>query len=151
MGSPVSTAPTIARWFVQWAHANEADLSNLKLQKLLYFAQGEHLARFGGTPLFAERIDAWQHGPVLRDIYHDYKDFGTGDVTPDDDHPFEWEDVDDDTTQFLIQLWNTYGGFGAWRLRNVTHEQAPWRDVFEPNRQNIEISRQSMLDFFSTN
>ncbi len=146
-----SSAQTVARWFVEWAHSNEADLSNLKLQKLLYFAQGEYLARTGGHPLFADRIDAWQHGPVVKEIYHDYKSFGTGDVTPDDSHPFEWDDVDDETAQFLIQVWNTYGGFGAWRLRNITHEQPPWRDVFEPNRPNIEISQQSMLDFFSAN
>ncbi len=40
-------ALTIAKWFVAFAEANEADCSNLKLQKLLYFAQGHYLAASG--------------------------------------------------------------------------------------------------------
>ena len=134
-----------------WADANEADLSNLKLQKLLYFAQGEHLARFDGRPLFRDRIDAWQHGPVVKAVYHEFKGFGTGDITPDDDDDFEWSEVDGETTQFLIQVWNTYGRFGAWQLRNMTHDQSPWRDAFDPELPDVEITRRSMLDFFRCN
>jgi hypothetical protein len=56
-------AMTIAKWFVAWAEAGDADadLSNLKLQKLLYYAQGHYLARTG-TPLFPETIEA---GPTV--------------------------------------------------------------------------------------
>ena len=39
-------------------------LTNMKLQKMLYYEQGFHLACFG-TPLFNEDIEAWQYGHVV--------------------------------------------------------------------------------------
>ena len=43
-------------------------ISNLKLQKMMYYRQGFHLAYFG-TPLFDEDIVAWQYGPVVPSVY----------------------------------------------------------------------------------
>ena len=57
-------AREIAEWFLAWAEDIEADISNLKLQKLLYYAQGHYLARTG-VPLFDDVIQAWAHGPVV--------------------------------------------------------------------------------------
>jgi uncharacterized phage-associated protein len=102
------SALVIAKWFIAWANTEEAEPSNLKLQKLLYYAQGHHLA-LEDTPLFREAIQAWSHGPVVPDVYHEYKSYGSGDLAVVDDDSFAWEDVDDDTTQLLIQIWNSYG------------------------------------------
>jgi uncharacterized phage-associated protein len=50
-------------------------MSNLKLQKLMYYAQGFSLVLFN-KPLFPERIEAWIHGPVIPAVYHKYKGYG---------------------------------------------------------------------------
>ena len=126
----------IARWFVEWASAESADLSNLKLQKLLYYAQGWNLAK-RGTPLFEEEIQAWSHGPVVPTVYRAFRDFGSGDITLDGD--FDWDSVDPETTQLLADVWSTYGVFGAWQLRNMTHDEPPWRDHFTSDERFIEI------------
>jgi uncharacterized phage-associated protein len=55
-------ALTIAKWFIAWAEAEEEELSNLKLHKLLYYAQG-HYVTDSGAPLFKDDIQAWPHGP----------------------------------------------------------------------------------------
>ena len=47
-------------------------ISNLKLQKMLYYMQGFHLAFFD-TPLFDDEIYAWQYGPVVPSVYNEYK------------------------------------------------------------------------------
>lgn len=141
------SASTIAKWFVAWVEDEEADLSNLKLQKLLYYAQGWHL-RETGKPLFQERICAWSHGPVVPEIYHQYKGFGSGDVTLSPDDPFEWSDVDPETTRLLIKVWNTYGGFGAWRLRNMTPTEPPWRNHFERDGYNVGIPNDEIREYF---
>ena len=52
-------------------------MTNLRLQKLLYFAQGWHLARFG-RPLFDASIEAWPYGPVVPEVYRAYKEYGAG-------------------------------------------------------------------------
>jgi len=143
------SASTIAKWFVAWAEAEAADVSNLKLQKLLYYAQGHHLA-LRDQPLFSDAIQAWSHGPVVPAIYREYKRFGSGDVHLDDDDGFRWEDVDGRTAQFLIRTWNTYGGYAAWRLRNMTHDEPPWRDAFRPNVNNVVIPQDALKAFFKT-
>jgi uncharacterized phage-associated protein len=141
------SAMTIAKWFVAWATSEEADLSNLKLQKLLYYAQGWHLAQTGQA-LFGDRMQAWSHGPVVPDVYHSFKQFKTADVRLEDEDPFVWSDVDKKTSQFLIRVWNTYGEFGAWRLRNMTHEEAPWKNHFRDGERNIEIPQEDLEAFF---
>src|SRR6478735_8493369 len=103
----------VARWFVAWAAEEDADLSNLKLQKLLYYAQGWHLA-LRGEPLFREDLQAWSHGPVVPSVYRAFRDFGSGDILLDQPE-FDWDDYDPTTSELLVRVWNTYGGFGAWQ------------------------------------
>lgn len=91
---PPYPALTIAKWFVAWAGVNDADLSNLKLQKLLYYAQGYHLARLC-QPLFLESLQAWAHGPVVESVYHRFKVFGSSDLSLAGEDNFEWGNVDD--------------------------------------------------------
>lgn len=141
------SATTIAKWFVDWANAEDADLSNLKLQKLLYYAQGHHLAVFG-QPLFNDKIQAWSHGPVVPDVYHQFKGFKSGSILLNDDDPFDWDDVDPDTTQFLIKVWNTYGGIAAWKLRNMTHAESPWKDHFTQGEYYTVIPEDEIRAFF---
>jgi uncharacterized phage-associated protein len=66
----------VANYFLSKADPEAGDvISNLKLQKLLYYAQGFHLAIYGER-LFIEQIKAWKHGPVVPDIYHHFKKHG---------------------------------------------------------------------------
>ena len=70
----------VARFFIDLAkRQNDLDrgdmMTNLRLQKLLYFAQGWHLARFG-RPLFDASIEAWPYGPVVPEVYRAYKEYG---------------------------------------------------------------------------
>ena len=147
--SPKYSAMAIAKWFVAWAEAEEADLSNLKLQKLLYYSQGHYLARHH-APLFGEEVEAWAHGPVVADVYHAYKSFGSDDVRLPESDPFRWDEVDKNTTKFLMRIWNTYGGLAAWRLRNMTHEESPWIDAFDRSSRNEVISHQAMKAYFAS-
>jgi uncharacterized phage-associated protein len=140
-------AMTIANWFVDWADAEDAELSNLKLQKLLYYAQGHHLA-VHGRPLFREDIQAWSHGPVVPAVYHTFKTFGAGPVSLADEDPFEWDDVDSSTSQFLAKVWNTYGGLAAWKLRNMTHAEPPWFDHFNEDERYIVIPKEEIREYF---
>ncbi|MDT0264380.1 Panacea domain-containing protein [Jatrophihabitans lederbergiae] len=142
-------ALTIAKWFVAWAEAEDADMSNLKLQKLLYYAQGHSLASTG-QPLFSDTIQAWAHGPVVPSVYHEFKHWESGDVHLDDDDPFDFSDVDGEATDLLLRTWNTYGGYAAWRLRNMTHNESPWRETFDVGRRNATIPTEAMREHFAS-
>jgi hypothetical protein len=62
------SAASVTNWFIAKNCPISVELSHLKIQKLLYFAQGWHLAFFS-CPLFEDPIEAWRHGPVVNSIY----------------------------------------------------------------------------------
>lgn len=76
-------ASLIAYAFVQLGIKNARYVSQLKVQKMVYFAQGYHLAQFG-TPLIRENIEAWQYGPVVPEIYHQYRFYGSKPIRNND-------------------------------------------------------------------
>jgi uncharacterized phage-associated protein len=92
-------ASEIADYFLSLQDEEAGDsISNLKLQKLLYYAQGCFIALCGAdSPLFGERIYAWDLGPVVPEIYHEYKGCGRN-ALPIKDRP---EHFSDDVVRFL--------------------------------------------------
>ncbi len=141
-------ASKVAEWFVNWAEASEepSDVTNLKLQKLLYYAQGHHLG-LSGTPMFSEPIQAWSHGPVVPAVYRTYKQFENGPVKSVDPN-FTWAAFTDEDMEFLSTVWNTYGRYSAWQLRNMTHSERPWIQHFSPDVRHIEIPKDTLREHF---
>ncbi len=136
----------VAAWFVAWADADdEARLSNLKLQKLLYYAQGAHMAE-RGAPLFGEPIQAWAHGPVVPAVYRAYSQFGSEPIEGSGD--YDWNGIDSETAKVLVRVWNTFGSKSAWKLRDMTHQESPWRDHYEDGKRHIEIPQEDIGSYF---
>ncbi len=142
-------ALTIAKWFIAWAEAEREELSNLKLQKLLYYAQGHYLAQ-RSAPLFTDPIQAWSHGPVVQQVYHEFKKSGNSSIELPPSDPFTWDDVDPVTSKFLSKVWNTYGGFSAGRLRNMTHEERPWKAHWRADERHTRIPVEEIKEYFTS-
>lgn len=137
----------VAKYFLT-LNANDEEvgelISNLKLQKLVYYAQGFHLAIMD-EPLFDSSIEAWAHGPVVPSLYHDYKEYGAGAIPAP--IGFDLESIDKETRDLLDEVYNVFGQFSAWKLRNMTHEEPPWKEAFEGSGI---ISKTSMKKYFLT-
>ncbi|MDO8684912.1 MAG: DUF4065 domain-containing protein [Armatimonadota bacterium] len=135
-------AKDVAEYFLAAVDDNAGEgITNLKLQKLVYYAQGVYLAAYGEL-LFSEPIEAWAHGPVVPSLYHDYKKYGTRAIprpTQLDLSRFSAE-----VQQVLDEVYNVFGQFSAWKLRNMTHEESPWKDT----PPNCVISEESLLKYF---
>lgn len=141
------SAEDIAEWFlnknrVQMNFEDSEYITNLKLQKLLYYAQGHFLAEKNRC-LFEDDFMAWEHGPVIRKIYDKYKENGANGIKYDKDFTI---DIDEETETLLENVYEKYGQYTAWKLRNMTHEESPWRDT---NRNEI-ISKEKIKDYFKT-
>lgn len=121
-------------------------ISNLKLQKLVYYAQGFHLAMFD-SPLFENDIEAWMHGPVVPELYHQFKECGRNPIPAplDLDIPaiFNPEQID-----LIAEVQETFGQFSAWQLRNMTHEEKPWMD--HKDKTERKIPKEEMREYFKT-
>lgn len=139
------TAAEIALWFLNHVRSlsndeNEEYLTNLKLQKLLYYAQGASLA-LHDRPLFDDRIEHWTHGPVVPDVYRIYSKYGGSPIIFDEDYE---EKIDSDTDALLVDVYDTFGCYSAWGLRNLTHGE----DQLKNTSRNDEITQESIKKYF---
>lgn len=121
----------IVRWFQR---DDTSDLvTNLKLQKLLYFSQ----ALFGavyGRRLFKERIEAWSFGPVVPETYHAFKACGR--------HPIEViegdHDIADRDAQTALALTCArFGIYSAHHLVTLSHQEPAWITAFRQGANTV--------------
>ena len=139
----------VAKYFLSLCNDEESGdlISNLKIQKLVYYAQGFSLA-INNKPLFKEKIQAWTHGPVVPELYNKYKDYGSG-ALPSTNLDIDFDKFSDEDKELLDDVYDVYGQFSAWKLRNMTHEEAPWKSSYQPGKSN-EISNEKLREYFLT-
>lgn len=121
-------------------------ISNLKLQKMLYYLQGFFIAAFD-KKLFEESIEAWQYGPVVREAYFHFKDFGPSAIVLKGDENII--DLPKAENELFQEVMLEYGQFSAIKLMNMTHEELPWKKTFNENPQG-EISYELLKEYFKT-
>ncbi|MGA9117615.1 MAG: type II toxin-antitoxin system antitoxin SocA domain-containing protein [Bacteroidota bacterium] len=146
----------IANFFIDRAMKEGAEMSPMKIQKLLYFAYGIYHVKTG-EPLFSDRFEVWKYGPVISELYHLLKGYGSDQIDrllPDFDMatmrvvtptiPREEKEL----LVFLTEFWEVYRGYSPIRLSNATHlPGTPWD---EANRAGEKvISDQRMDAYFS--
>ena len=143
-----TTADLAADYLVHLSQESGDPLTNLKLQKLLYYAQGWYLALFG-KPLFDDRIEAWPHGPVVPRVYGRFKDCRWNPIAREVAAP----DLPAEVKDHLQEVMQVIGVNTAYQLERVTHYEPPWRDargnlpIDEPS--NNEIGTESVKRYFS--
>ncbi|MFZ4665312.1 MAG: Panacea domain-containing protein [Prochlorotrichaceae cyanobacterium] len=136
----------IADYFIWLANETGSFLSNLKLQKLVYYAQAWHLALYD-APLFAEDFQAWVHGPVIPSLYQKYKSFGWQPILEDADPK-----LPEDVFQFLDEVAEEYFGCDAYELEQMTHAEDPWKwargDLPPDMPSNETIKKEWMKEYY---
>jgi uncharacterized phage-associated protein len=119
------TALDIAKWFINATDRESGDaITHLKVQKLVYYAQGWALAYFD-KPLFAEDLQAWAHGPVAPSVYDHFRDAGFQAIP---EQPVTRK-VTGDVAALLESVNDKYGIYTAKRLERMTHAEPPWRNA----------------------
>jgi len=125
------------------------DVSNLKLQKLLYYAQAWNLV-FIEEPLFSDTCEAWVHGPVVARVFSEYKANRWSPISEPIGPTVEYPEI----TAHIDNVLTAYGDLGATQLERLTHQETPWIEARaglapdEPSR-NV-ISMKSMKEFYSS-
>nr|DAV86913.1 MAG TPA: hypothetical protein [Caudoviricetes sp.] len=134
------SAVEVAKYIIWYCKRQGYSISNLKLQKILYFVQASFLVN-QGKPCFYEAIEAWDFGPVVPEVYHEFKIFGGGNISG-----FGCEDAEKAITYLDRQLINDMvdecAAYSASSLVEITHNQDPWKNTYQRGCNNtISISR----------
>lgn len=121
-------------------HGSDTDITNLVLNKLVYFAQVESL-RKNGKPLFEDRIEAWPYGPVEREVYFAFQKYGRNRIVKP-----EGEATKDERTLSIIdETAKKYGFLTAFDLVEFSHrENSAWKNVYR-KEESVEITSSDIL------
>lgn len=143
----LTTANQIADYFIYVANETGSYLSNLKLQKLVYYAQAWHLA-LHEVPLFDEDFEAWVHGPVIPSLYEKYRSFGWRPILTDVPTP----NFSESLQKFLQEVTEVYFSCDAFELEQMTHQEKPWLtargELSKDAPSRAIISKSSMRDYY---
>jgi uncharacterized phage-associated protein len=146
-------ASLIAYAFVKKGIDEGKFVTQMKLQKLVYFAQGVHLAKYH-KPLLNETFQAWMYGPVIPEIYKDFKLYGsrpitdTAEFTPSSTYkpPFR---LDAEAMDTINYSWGVLKDFSAMSLSNWTHQpDGPWSKVYDPDSKSTPIGNDDIKQYF---
>lgn len=137
------SAELICKALIEVSSKFGLSIDNLKLQKLAYYCQGYSYGLYG-EPCFERAIEAWPHGPVVREEYIRYSHFSYRPITISVDGVYDGlPERHKGVVDYVI---SKYGGFTGPELEELTHEEAPWRDTFSGRK--TPISEQKIKDYF---
>ncbi|MBS9337331.1 Panacea domain-containing protein [Fructobacillus parabroussonetiae] len=128
-------------------------LSQMKVMKLLYYAQGVMLAAYD-RKLFSDDIVCWKYGPAVESVHAKYK--GQKEIVPSDGietlsnadlDDFQLVASDEEAVSVLCAVMAKYGDRSAIDLMNMTHQETPWKET----AQSSIISPRLIQDYFKMN
>lgn len=137
-------AVDVAKYVIEYEDSKGRSVSNLRLQKLLYFIQALFI-RTRNEPCFLDRMEAWDFGPVIPAVYHEFKLFGSSNIPVS----FSKDRCDiAENDQFLInRTLERCSTLSTPALVSRSHSQKPWRDAYHRPFNNV-ITLQAMREAF---
>lgn len=143
------TAENVARYLAHLAsqafvgdNKEREGITNLKLQKVLYFAQAYYLSKVGKS-LFSDDIEAWEYGPVIPNVYHKFKTKGSDPIICEEDKSA----LLDEDRETLKKIWGTFGGYSASKLVDIAHAHTPWKEANQ--LANKVISHKAIKEYYT--
>lgn len=142
----------VSRYVIQYSNEKKYRVSNLKLQKLLYFIQASFL--LGDRLCFKEKIEAWNFGPVVPEVYRAYRQYASTSIPTVDYDIVGYEYVAKESIHIaekdkkkINSVIDMFSDYTATELVYITHNQSPWIDAYVEGTNN-EITPESIQRYF---
>lgn len=163
----MARAIDVANFIILQGLNNNFDINNLKLQKLLYYSEVESLTNRNGVSLFEEDIEKWKLGPVIPQVYHEFKRFGAKPITETvstinfeelSDDPwnftfveFNEDSLNEDERNCVVKTMETLGNANPFHLVDMTHSEPMWakdKDKIILGEKHLKYDRNEILSYF---
>lgn len=167
----VYKALDVANYIVQKSLETNKPISNLKLQKILYYLQARYLIETS-EPLFNDSIQKWKYGPVVSSVYHEYKVYGSAGIEKVTNVMLVEKDEQDQITNIRFEAYDdkcieptdkktisetveSLSGFGAFKLVELTHSHPMWkeyeREILSSSSDVAPYTWEEIEGFFTKN
>ncbi|ALQ36894.1 Panacea domain-containing protein [Fusobacterium hwasookii] len=116
----------IAKYIIRWCDKNNLRITNLQLQKILFFIQKESIKR-RGYGIFSNRIEAWQYGPVIPDVFYKFAGFGAMKIVLYEDYVNGFsktsydDEIDNNSKEIIENILKEYIHISPWDLVEKSH------------------------------
>lgn len=159
----------VANYIIEYADKKGYEISNLKLQKILYYVNARNLVEHS-EPIFSDTMEKWKYGPVIPKVYHEFKEYGAfplkkENVRPQvitlangsDDFQIKIRDYDRDEVPYKDIIENTVDNLQAYDsfdLVDKTHEDKLWQDDSERimnGEKEIKYDNEELREYFNKN
>lgn len=141
----IYNALKIAKYTVGYCTKINRPISNLQLQKILYFIQGEYYKQKSKF-LFEDDFLAWQLGPVVESVYDHYSVYGGSKIYDNESY-----DIDEDTTSIINKTIQKRCTQSAWELVNEAHRPGgAWSQVCNGSKNTV-IPKNLIIQEFKNN
>jgi uncharacterized phage-associated protein len=134
----------VAKYFIGRSMQDDEPVTHLKLQKLCYYALGVYSA-LENKQLFENTIEAWEHGPVVKELYSKYREHGKSPI--EEAIVLGTLNLDETEQKRLSEVYNFFGQYSAWRLREMTHQENPWIEAYRHGLKT-SIKYSDIKEFF---
>lgn len=132
----------LADAIVVYSGQKNHSITNLKLQKTLYYVQG-YYSRVFSSCLFEDRIEHWPYGPVVPSVYFNYSKFGAAAITPSNPYS-NFNDLPPHERNIVKKVVDKCFSLSARELVDLSHKESPWSDTI--NSQLITF--QAIYQYF---
>lgn len=139
------SAVELAKNIVLYAQMHDYQVTNLKLQKILYYVQGYFSAEFGET-LFEEDLVNWAYGPVVPAVYYQFCSFGASAIKAEALSEV-FAGLTNVQSRFVCKVLDKCLGYTARELVGMTHSEAPWQNT----SRNQVIKKSNLKIYFRLN
>ena len=131
-----ASAKDVAKYIIKLSQDIGEPVTNMKLQKLLYYSYVWYLVEKGmKRKLFKEPIVAWKYGPIVKDVYSMYKKYGADVIRQAENGNIE--NLDEEAKNIIEDVFKVYGAKNGIELANLTHNEQPWIQSYEEDEENI--------------
>lgn len=139
---------TVANEFIELSKKNGNLLTNMQIQKLVYFAHIIYAVRNDGDRLIDEDWFAWTFGPVEKRLYESLRAYGRSPVS--EKIPFKKEIVDEKSMKCIKDIYDTYGNVSAYDLSVLTHVKGgPWYKTWMGDGKFQVVPQELMYQFYA--
>ncbi len=135
----------VAEYVIEYSTSNGTPVSNLRLQKVLYFIQAEFMVS-KNVACFNDKIEAWDLGPVIPTVYRKYKVFGASSIPVVNNVSFD-NGITSDDIKTISQTVDQCNRYSTSALVEITHNQEPWIKAYN-SIFSKEISPNSLYEYF---
>lgn len=122
----------VAKNIINYCISIKKPITNLHLQKTLYFLDIYHLVNYK-TRLIDESFEAWKMGPVISEVYYEFSYSGANPITTIQEIK---EEFLQETRGYLFGFIDKIAKMNTWDLVEISHSTSPWEKTFDKNNPN---------------